>query len=149
MPQFESHRRVHHSAEDMFALVADMEKYPEFLPLCDALATHTRTERDGKTLLVSVMTVGYKAIRQTFTTQVVLDPAKQVIDVRYIDGPFKFLNSRWRFEPAEGDVSCRVHFLIDYEFKSLLLGALMGSMFDRAFQKFAEAFEARADQIYS
>jgi coenzyme Q-binding protein COQ10 len=151
MPKFEIRRPVKHSAEKMYALVADVERYPEFLPLCEALAIRTRKERDGKTLLLADMTVGYKAIRETFTTQVLLNPAEQAIDVKYIEGPFKYLDNRWRFEPAaDGSLNaCVVHFYIDYEFKSMILGALMGSMFDRAFRLFAEAFEKRADKIYA
>lgn len=148
MPKFENHRPVRHSPEQMYALVADIEKYPEFLPLCEALGIRTRKERDGKELLVADMTVGYKAIKETFTTQVLLNPAERVIDVKYIEGPFKYLDNRWRFE-ADGQGGCMVHFFIDYEFKSMILGAVMGSMFDRAFRMFAEAFEARADKIYA
>lgn len=132
----------------MYNLVADVEKYPEFLPLCDGLTVRSRKERETKTLLVADMTVGYKAIRETFTTQVLLKPEESAIDVKYLDGPFKYLDNRWRFEPTE-DGGCSVYFFIDYEFKSRLLGALMGSMFDRAFRMFAEAFEARADKIYT
>ena len=151
MPKFEIRRPVKHSAEKMYALVADVEKYPQFLPLCEALTVRSTKERDGKTLLVADMTVGYKPIRETFTTQVLLNPAERIIDVKYIEGPFKYLNNRWSFEPAgEGSPNaCTVHFFIDYEFKSMILGALMGSMFDRAFRMFAEAFEARADKIYA
>ncbi|NML73472.1 type II toxin-antitoxin system RatA family toxin [Rhizobium sp. S-51] len=148
MPQFETRRPVRHSPEQMFALVADIGRYPEFLPLCEALTIRSRRERDGKELLVADMTVGYKAIRETFTTQVLLVPAERVIDVKYIEGPFRYLDNRWRFEET-ADGGCLVHFFIDYEFKSRILGALMGSMFDRAFRMFAEAFEARADKIYA
>ena len=146
MPQFETTRPVLHSPEKMFDLVADVERYPEFLPLCEALSVRSRKERDGKVLLVADMTVGYKAIRETFTTQVLLNRDERIIDVKYIDGPFKYLDNRWRFEAATN--GCDVRFFIDYEFKSRILGALMGSMFDRAFRMFAEAFEKRADAIY-
>ncbi|MFN3503604.1 MAG: type II toxin-antitoxin system RatA family toxin, partial [Allorhizobium sp.] len=91
---------------------------------------------------------GYKAIRETFTTQVLLTAAERAIDVKYIEGPFRYLDNRWRFEDA-GEGTCSVHFYIDYEFKNRILGALMGSMFDRAFRMFSEAFEARADKIYA
>ncbi|UHS61376.1 type II toxin-antitoxin system RatA family toxin [Agrobacterium vaccinii] len=147
MPQFETRRPVKHSPEQMYALVADVEKYPEFLPLCEGLTVRSRKDRDGKTLLVADMTVGYKAFRETFTTQVLLKPDENAIDVKYLDGPFKYLDNRWRFEPTENGGSS-VYFFIDYEFKSRILGAVMGSMFDRAFHMFAEAFEARADKIY-
>ena len=131
----------------MFALVADIEKYPQFLPLCTGLTVRSRKERDGRTLLVADMSVGYKAIRETFTTQVFLKPDERIIDVKYIDGPFRYLENHWRFDPA-ADGGSDVHFFIDYEFKSRILGALMGSMFDRAFRMFSDAFEKRADKIY-
>lgn len=147
MPQFETRRPVKHSPERMYDLVADVEKYPEFLPLCEALSVRSKKERDGKSLLVADMTVGYKGFRETFTTQVLLKPDENAIDVKYLDGPFRYLDNRWRFEPTPD--GCSVFFFIDYEFKSRLLGAMMGSMFDRAFRMFAEAFEARADKIYA
>lgn len=146
MPQFETTRTVKHTPEQMFALVADVEKYPEFLPMCQALTVRSRKERDGRTILVADMTVGYKAIKETFTSQVLLKPNENVIDVKYLDGPFKYLTNIWTFKQSpEG---CDVHFFIDYEFKSRILSAMMGAMFDRAFRMFTEAFETRADQIY-
>jgi coenzyme Q-binding protein COQ10 len=148
MPQFETRRPVKHSPDQMFDLIADVETYPQFLPLCEALTVRSRRERDGKELLVADMTVGYKAIRETFTTQVLLNKAERLIDVKYIDGPFKYLDNRWSFE-AMGEGGCSINFFIDYEFKSRILGALMGSMFDRAFRMFSEAFEKRADAIYA
>jgi coenzyme Q-binding protein COQ10 len=146
MPQFETTRHVRHSPDEMFALVADIEKYPEFLPMCEALHVRSRRERNGVTVLVADMTVGYKAIRETFTSQVVLHPQEKLIDVKYLDGPFRYLENHWRFEPIDG--GCLIHFYIDYEFRSRILGAVMGAMFDRAFRLFAGAFEKRADLIY-
>lgn len=148
MPTYETTRRVSHSAQNMFDLVADVERYPEFLPLCEALKVRTKRERDGKTMLVADMTVGYKKIRETFTSQVILKPDENRIDVSYVDGPFRYLDNRWTFTD-NGDGTSDVQFYIDYEFKSRVLGALMGSMFDRAFRMFAEAFETRADTIYA
>jgi coenzyme Q-binding protein COQ10 len=147
MPQFETVKRTPHSADEMFTLVADIEKYPEFLPLCEALVVRSRKERDGRTILVADMTVGYKAIRETFTSQVLLKPDEKAIEVKYVDGPFKYLTNVWRFAPA-GENACDVHFFIDYAFKSRILGAVMGSMFDRAFRMFTTAFEKRADAVY-
>lgn len=146
MPKFEATRRVAHTPDEMFALVADIEKYPQFVPLCEALSIRSRKERDGRSVVVADMSVGYKAIRETFTTQVLLKPEDKVIDVKYIDGPFKYLSNVWSFEPASD--GCFVRFFIDYEFKSRLLAAVMGTMFDRAFRMFAEAFEKRADVVY-
>ncbi|WP_319520051.1 type II toxin-antitoxin system RatA family toxin [uncultured Martelella sp.] len=148
MPEFKTTRHVHHSADRMFDLVADVERYPEFLPLCEALSIRSSREKDGKTLLIADMTVGYKGIRETFTTQVLLNNEERRIDVSYIDGPFRFLDNCWHFQP-EGESACAVQFYINYEFKNRILGAMMGSMFDRAFRKFSEAFESRADRIYT
>jgi coenzyme Q-binding protein COQ10 len=131
----------------MFALVMDVEKYPEFLPLCEGLVVKSRKEREGKVLLIAAMTVGYKAIRETFTSQVLADPSGRVIDVQYLDGPFKYLHNRWTFVPSKEN-GCDVGFDIDYEFKSRMLGMLMGSMFDIAFRRFSQAFEERADLVY-
>jgi len=146
MPKFETTRRVRHSPDQMFALVADVERYPEFLPLCESLTVRSRRERDGATLLVADMTVGYRAIRETFVTQVLLKPAERRIDVQYVEGPFRSLENRWTF--LQAPVGCDVVFFIEYEFRSRMLGALMGSMFERAFRMFSEAFERRAEAVY-
>jgi coenzyme Q-binding protein COQ10 len=148
MPMFRTTRRVGHSPERMFALVADVEQYPQFLPLCEALTIRRReTREDGTELLVATMRVGYKAISESFTSRVTLDRAKSEILVEYIDGPFRHLENRWSFV-LMGEQSCEIGFFITYEFASRTLGLLMGAMFDRAFRKFAEAFEARADKVY-
>lgn len=147
MPKFQTTRPVRHAPEQMFDLVADVEKYPEFLPLCQRLEVRSSREREGKTLLVADMTVAYKVVRETFTSQVLLNREARQIDVKYVDGPFRYLDNRWTFEPRS-DGGCDVGFDIDYEFKSRTLGLLMGSMFDYAFRRFAVAFETRADEIY-
>jgi coenzyme Q-binding protein COQ10 len=147
MPKFDTVRHVRHGPEPMFDLVADVESYPQFLPLCEALTVRSRRERDGQTILVADMTVGYKAIRETFTSQVHLKPEDRLIEVSYLDGPFRYLNNIWRFVAA-ADGGTDVQFSIDYEFRNRLLGAVMGTMFDRAFRAFAEAFEKRADAVY-
>ena len=131
----------------MFALVADIEQYPQFVPLCQSLVVRSEREKSGRTILVADMTAGYKAIRETFTCQVVLDEQASTILATYIDGPFKYLENRWRFERMD-DASCIVHFSLDYEFKSKALATLMGGLFDRAFAQFTQAFEQRADEIY-
>ncbi|MGI9355756.1 MAG: type II toxin-antitoxin system RatA family toxin [Rhizobiaceae bacterium] len=147
MPHFEEHHRVEHRAGEMFDLVADIDRYPEFVPLCQSLETRQTRERGGKEIRTADMTVGYMAIRETFTCQVVLDRETSTITASYIDGPFKYLENKWTFEPA-GESSCIIHFVLDYEFKSRALGMLMGSMFDRAFSRFVTAFEQRADERY-
>ncbi|MBO6917625.1 MAG: type II toxin-antitoxin system RatA family toxin [Rhizobiaceae bacterium] len=148
MPKFERTHLVNHKAQDMFDLVADVEKYPEFLPMCEALTIRETRERGGKTLLVADMTVGYKSINETFTSQVFLKPDEMVIEAKYIDGPFKHLDNRWRFTDVDDTGTSEVDFYIDYAFKNMALGLVMGSMFERAFAKFTQSFEARADEIY-
>lgn len=131
----------------MFDLVADVEKYPQFVPLCSALTVKTRAEKDGRTVLVADMTVTYKVIRETFTSRVTLDRQSLTILVEYLDGPFKRMQNCWTFYSVETKV-CDVEFFIDYEFRSRTLAMLMGAMFDAAFRRFAVAFEQRADEIY-
>jgi coenzyme Q-binding protein COQ10 len=147
MPQFSSKRRVRHAASDMFDLVADVEQYPQFVPLCSALRVKSRTQKDNAAVIVVEMTVAYKLIHQTFTSRVTLDKPNLKILVEYLDGPFSRLQNRWTFAPASQD-SCDVEFFINYEFKSRALAMLMGAMFDTAFRKFAAAFEKRADEVY-
>jgi coenzyme Q-binding protein COQ10 len=147
MPKFGSERRVAHSASEMFALVADVESYPKFVPLCRALSVKGRAVEEGREVLVADMTVAYGPVRETFTTRVTLDRAALVVRAEYVNGPFRHLDSRWTFE-ATGERECLVRFAIDYEFRSRTLAAIMGAAFDTAFRKFAAAFEARADEVY-
>lgn len=148
MPLYRTERRVRHSAARMFELVADIARYPEFVPLCLSLKLRSRVQNaDADDVLLADMEVGYRAIREKFTSKVTLQRARQKILVEYVDGPFRRLENSWSFSDLPGGGSI-VAFYIDYEFRSKLLGALMGSMFDAAFRKFAAAFEARADVIY-
>jgi coenzyme Q-binding protein COQ10 len=149
MPQFSTKRRVRHAAAEMFDLVADVEHYPEFVPLCRSLKVRERKALpDGTEVLVAQMTAAYKLISETFTSRVTLDRANLHILVEYLDGPFRRLENRWTFRPTGGQ-SCEVEFFISYEFKSRTLAVLMGSMFDLAFRRFAAAFEERADLVYA
>jgi coenzyme Q-binding protein COQ10 len=149
VPQFSNKRRVRHSADKMFDLVADVESYPQFVPLCQSLKIRDRTkDAGGRDVIVADMTVSFKLVRETFTSRVTLDRPKLSIGVEYLRGPFSKLDNRWTFVP-QGDNASDVGFFISYEFKSRMLGLLMGAMFDAAFQQFAAAFEKRADQIYS
>src|ERR1700691_5367922 len=148
MPQFSTIRRVKHSAADMFALVADVERYPQFVPLCRSLAVRKRiTDSEGRDVIVADMTVAYKFVRETFTSRVTLDRPNLEILVEYLEGPFRTMNNRWRFRLA-GENACEVEFFIAYEFRSRTLGLLMGGIFEAAFRRFSAAFERRADQVY-
>ena len=147
MPNFTTKRSVHHTAGDMFDLVADVERYPQFVPLCSMLKVRSREENfEGNEVIVADMTVAYKLIRETFRSKVTLDRAKLQILVEYLDGPFSHMQNRWSFH-STGEGACEVEFHIDYEFKSRVLGMLMGAMFDAAFRRFAAAFERRADEV--
>jgi coenzyme Q-binding protein COQ10 len=148
MPQFSTTRRVQHSASDMFDLVADVEKYPQFVPLCQSLRVRKRTaDAEGRDVIVADMTVAYKFIRESFTSRVTLDRPKLEILVEYLEGPFQRMTNRWTFRALDAR-SCEVEFFLAYEFRSRTLGALMGSVFDAAFRRFASAFERRADEVY-
>jgi coenzyme Q-binding protein COQ10 len=147
MPQLSTTRRVRHAASEMFDLVADVERYPEFVPLCQSLKVRKRMQVAGKDVIVADMTVAYKMIRESFTSRVTLDRPNLEILVEYLEGPFRRLNNRWKFRPA-GDRLCDVDFFIAYEFRSRTLGMLMGAVFDAAFRRFSAAFERRADQVY-
>ncbi|MDR3422229.1 MAG: type II toxin-antitoxin system RatA family toxin [Xanthobacteraceae bacterium] len=147
MPQLSTTRRVRHAAADMFDLVADVEHYPEFVPLCQSLRVRTRTKEGSKEVIVVDMTIAYKLVRQTFTSRVTLDRPNLQILVEYLEGPFRRLNNTWNFRAVDSR-ACDVEFFIAYEFRSRALGMLMGAMFDTAFRRFAAAFEQRADQVY-
>ena len=146
MPSFRTTRTVRQSADEMFALVADVERYPEFLPLCESLRVIRRQEGEGGTeILVAEMGIGYKAIRERFTTRVTLDRPRLGILAHYVDGPFKHLENRWAFRPRPG--GCTVEFYIAYEFKSVALGLLMGSVLDPPVRHFNPPVEARAHPV--
>jgi coenzyme Q-binding protein COQ10 len=131
----------------MFALVAAVEHYPEFVPLCQSMRVLRREQAGGEETVIATMTVAYKLFTESFTSRVILKPAERVIYVDYLDGPFRRLHNRWTFTPLSESHS-EIGFYLDYEFRSRALGMLMGAVFDRAFRTFADAFEARANIIY-
>ncbi len=146
MPTFSTRRHVPYTVRQMYDLVADVEKYPHFLPLTEALRIKSREYIGGYDVLVADMTVGYKAIRETFGTRVTLCPEIPKVLAQYIDGPFSHLENRWQFHVAA--TGSEIEFFIDYGFRSRVLGVLVGAVFDQAFRKFANAFEARAQEVY-
>ena len=132
----------------MFDLVADVERYPEFVPLCKSLKIRQRTAQpDGSEIVVADMTVSFNLLREAFTSKVSLDRQNLKILVEYLEGPFSNFETRWSFEPKSDD-ACEVGFFVSYEFRSRVLALLMGTMFDAAFARFAVAFEKRADAVY-
>lgn len=150
MSSFRTTRRMPFTAEQMFALVTDVERYPQFLPMCEGLVVKKRWEEGGLPHILADMSVGYGAIRETFTTRVVFDAEKRTVHAANPpgqgSGPFKSIENRWAFRDVEG--GCEVEFQITYAFKSFVLQALVGGLFDKVFRKYTEAFEARAHQIY-
>lgn len=146
MPRFETTRIVKHPPEVMFDLVGDAERYPEFVPMCTGLHIRRRSENAGIITLIADMSIGYKMIRETFTSRAELDRENLTINVSYVDGPFKHLHNRWVFV-ARADGNTDVKFFIDYEFRSRTFQMLAGAVFEQVFRKMAEAFEARADAL--
>ena len=142
MPTHAEKRHVPHSPQEMFALVADIEKYPEFLPWC--VGTRVRSN-DGEVVLAD-MVIGYKMFRENFTSEVRLSRPDR-IDVAYMDGPFKYLNNHWIFL-RELDGTCTVDFYVDFEFRSKFLQKMIGTVFNEAVKIMVHAFEKRADSIY-
>jgi coenzyme Q-binding protein COQ10 len=147
MPKFETRHPVRFTARQMYDLVADVEAYPQFLPLCEALSVRSRAAHGTGAVLVADMLVGYGPIRERFTSKVTLEPDALKIQSTYLDGPFRRMDNRWTFiDTSDGS---DVLFFIDYEFKSMMLQVLMGSMFDVAFRRFTAAFEERARKVYA
>lgn len=148
MPSFHTRHRVAHSPRQMYDLVADITRYPEFLPMCTGLTVLSRQPAtNGGESLTARMSVGYQSIGEAFTTRVLLQPDAKRITATYIDGPFKYLDNKWVFLDA-GDGGTLIDFDISYEFQSILLALLVGAVFDQALRKFTQAFEERAYEIY-
>ncbi len=142
MPSIRETRRLPYTAEQMFDLVADVDTYPEFLPWVVA----TRVRRDSDTEMTADMLVGFKALREKFTSKVVKD-RPNTINVHYIDGPLRDLDNNWTFRDV-GEGACEIDFCVDFAFKNLMFEALAGQYIDRAFRKMVNAFEARAGELY-
>jgi coenzyme Q-binding protein COQ10 len=141
VPTHSEKRVLPYTPEQMFALVADVERYPEFLPWC----VGARIRERGPTLIVADLIIGFRLIRERFTSRVALSPPSG-IDVAYTDGPFRYLNNHWGFAPVLG--GCRVDFFVDFEFKSRLLQKMIEMLFGEAVKRMVAAFETRARQLY-
>lgn len=152
MPMHAEKRFLPYSPDQLFALVRDIEAYPEFLPWCQALRVRKRDIADGEETVHADMVIGFKVFRERFTSRVVARPdgtaenAAPRIDVTYTDGPFKFLNNHWVFNVADGGTE--IDFFVDFEFNSRILEKAIGLVFNEAVQKMVNAFECRADDVY-
>lgn len=142
MPGMREVRRLPYTAEQMFDLVADVVRYPEFLPWVVA----TRIRSDSETEMVADMLVGFNALREKFTSRVIKDRPREIL-VHYVDGPLRDLDNRWVFAPVD-EMSCEIDFSVNFTFKNKLFEKLAGQFFDKAFRKMVAAFETRAGQLY-
>jgi coenzyme Q-binding protein COQ10 len=141
-------RRLPYTAQQMFDLVADVSRYPEFLPWC--LGARIREQQED--MLLADLMIGFKMVREKFTSRVWLHRAERRIDVEYIHGPFRQLKNHWTFhdDPDGGpEGGCRVEFFLEFEFSSMMLQKLIGVLFHEAVRRMVAAFEARAKQLYS
>lgn len=143
MPRHQETRRLPYSPEQMFDMVADVGRYAEFLPW----VTATRIRSDTDTLMVADMMVGFKSLRETFTSRV--EKARpERIHVDYLEGPLKHLHNDWKFR-SDGQGGCLVDFSVDFAFKNRVFEMVAGQVFDRALRKMISAFEERAAKLYS
>jgi len=143
MPTHAEQRLLPYTPEQLFDLVADIERYPEFLPWCVGARIKSRQEN----LLIADLVIGFKMIRERFTSRVTLDRPNLRIDVTYTEGPFRYLDNHWTFRPEPGG-NTRLDFFVDFEFKSILLQKIIGALFNEAVRRMVAAFEARAKQLY-
>ena len=144
MPTHAERRQLPYTPEELYHLVADVARYPEFLPWCRAARIRERKEN----LLVADLIIGFKVFRERFTSRVELDPAALRIDVTYAEGPFRYLNNHWVFEPAEDGKECVIDFYVDFEFRSAMLQKAISVLFNEAVRRMVAAFEARAHDLY-
>ncbi len=143
MPTHAEQRILPYTPEQLFDLVAAVDKYPEFLPWCVGSRINSR---EGNIILADLV-IGFKMFREKFTSRVTLDSENMRIDVEYMDGPFRYLNNHWIFEDhPEG---CNIDFFVDFEFRSMLLQKTIGMLFNEAVQRMIAAFENRAHDLYT
>lgn len=143
MPTHAEKRHLPYTPDELYALVAGVDKYPEFLPWCKAARI---TKHEGQTFYADLI-IAFKVYRERFSSRVTLHPETHEIDVAYIDGPFRYLNNHWTFREAEGG-GCIVDFYVDFEFRSKVLQKLIGLLFNEAVRRMVAAFEARAIALY-
>ena len=146
MPTHTEKRIMPYNAKQMYDLVADVETYPDFLPWCAATRIRKVTKDSHKTIIEADLIIAFKVFRERFGSRVTLKAEKFSIDVEYLDGPFKYLNNHWIFRDVDG--GCEADFFVDFEFKSRVLQALIGVVFNEAMQRIVKAFEMRADDLY-
>jgi len=142
MPTHAERRRLPYTQQQLFDLVADVERYPEFLPWC----VGARVRERKPNVIVADLLIGYRMVRERFTSRIVLDPPGR-IDVSYSEGPFRYLDNHWLFEP-EPDGGCTLDFFVDFEFRSRMLQKIIELLFNEAVRRMVSAFEGRARRLY-
>ena len=147
MPTHAEKRTVPYRADQMYALIADVPSYPEFLPWCAAARVRARRDTPDGEVMDADLVISFKLFRERFGSRVALRPDAREIDVAYLDGPFRYLNNHWRFEPV-GEDACEIDFFVDFEFRSRALQAIIGLVFEEAMRRIVGAFEARAAELY-
>lgn len=147
MPGHAETRVVDYDAGDMFALVADVDSYSEFLPWCAASRVTRRSAVPGGEVVDADLVVSFRVFRETFTSRVTLRPEEGVIDVEYLDGPFTYLETHWRLRSL-GTGRSEMDFKVEFEIRDRLLDRLVGALFQRAMEKVVSAFESRAEKLY-
>ena len=143
----QTRKRVPYTAEEMFDLVAEIERYPDFLPWCAALRIVSRQERKAQEILLADMVVSYSVFRDQFRSRVTLAKPVMTIDTDYVHGPFRELKNHWRFSENQ-DGGSVVEFKIEFEFRNPVLQATAHSVFEQVFLRMADAFVARAEEVY-
>lgn len=146
MPKHSEIRTMPFSAAQMYALVADVEKYPDFLPWCAAARIRSEDKKSDRTVLAADLVISFKVFRERFGSTVTLWPAKNAIHTEYLDGPFKYLHSHWVF--SDNGAGCDVDFAVDFEFRNVILQKIIGVVFDQAMHRIVRAFEERAQKLY-
>lgn len=146
MPIHSETRRLPYSADQMYALVADVAEYPKFLPWTGAARIRSSVDKGDHTEMLADLVISFKVFREKFGSRVLLWPEAKKIDTAYIDGPFKYLESVWTFTDVDG--GCDVHFEVDFEFRNKLLQGAAGMFFNQAMQSVVRAFERRAAELY-
>ncbi|AKK19931.1 type II toxin-antitoxin system RatA family toxin [Candidatus Liberibacter africanus] len=147
MHYFTADRVVDHSSQQMLKLVSDIEKYPEFVPLCKEIIIHNREKQGNDEILLASMQVNYAGIQKSFMTQIRVNKIQNRIAVKHIKNTFNFLENDWYFEEIAPN-KCKIRFSIKYELKNRLFDMMLRAVFDHSFLYFAKAFEDRADKIY-
>lgn len=136
-----------YSADEMYALVADVESYSEFLPWCAASRVSERRQTETGEVIDADLVVSFRVFRESFGSRVTLRPEQHTIDVEYLEGPFRYLNNHWQFRPIS-ETECEADFFVDFEFRSRVLQSLIGVVFNEAMRRIVRAFEQRAEALY-